>query len=54
MSAVALLENTPKPSEAQIDQAMTGNICRCGMYSRIKSAIQRVASTGVKISDPIS
>ena len=44
MSAAALLKRTPKPSEAEIDEAMSGNICRCGTYVRIRSAIQRVAA----------
>lgn len=39
MSAVALLNNTPKPTDDQIDQAMAGNICRCGTYHRIRKAI---------------
>jgi aerobic-type carbon monoxide dehydrogenase small subunit (CoxS/CutS family) len=43
MSAAALLAKTPKPTDAQIDTAMTGNICRCGTYQRIHSAIQRAA-----------
>jgi isoquinoline 1-oxidoreductase alpha subunit len=43
MAAVALLRKTPKPSDADITQAMT-NICRCGTYDRIRSAIHRVAS----------
>jgi isoquinoline 1-oxidoreductase subunit alpha len=43
MSAVALLKATPRPSEAEIDAAMAGNICRCGTYSRIRKAIQRAA-----------
>ena len=41
MSAAALLAKTPKPTDAQIDTAMTGNICRCGTYRRIKRAIRR-------------
>ena len=45
MSAVALLKNTPKPTDADIDNAMSGNICRCGTYPRIKAAIQMVAGT---------
>ncbi|MEM7099599.1 MAG: (2Fe-2S)-binding protein [Pseudomonadota bacterium] len=49
MSAVALLDNNPNPDEAAIDQAMAGNICRCGMYGRIKKAIQ---SVGVQSFDP--
>jgi len=40
MTAVALLKATPRPSERQIDDAMTGNICRCGTYPRIRAAIQ--------------
>ena len=43
MSAAALLAKTPKPTDAQIDTAMTGNICRCGTYQRIKRAIKRAA-----------
>ncbi len=44
MTAVSLLKTTPTPSEAQIDQAMSGNICRCGTYPRIRAAIQQAAS----------
>ena len=43
MSAAALLAKTPKPTDAQIDSAMAGNICRCGTYQRIRRAIQRAA-----------
>jgi aerobic-type carbon monoxide dehydrogenase small subunit (CoxS/CutS family) len=43
MSAAALLRTTPKPSDADIDAAMSGNICRCGTYSRIRKAIHRAA-----------
>ncbi len=43
MSAVALLKVTPKPNDAEIDAAMTGNICRCGTYQRIRSAVHRAA-----------
>ena len=43
MSASALLAKTPKPTNAQIDTAMTGNICRCGTYQRIHRAIRRAA-----------
>ena len=43
MSAVALLENNPQPSDADIDQAMSGNLCRCGTYTRIRAAIHKVA-----------
>jgi isoquinoline 1-oxidoreductase alpha subunit len=43
MSAAALLKTTPKPSDAQIDAAMTGNVCRCGTYTRIREAIHAAA-----------
>ncbi len=39
MSAVALLEKNPKPTDADIDSAMSGNLCRCGTYGRIRRAI---------------
>ena len=44
MSAVALLATTKTPTDADIDQAMSGNICRCGTYQRIRSAIKRAAA----------
>ena len=43
MSAAALLTKTPKPTDEQINSAMTGNICRCGTYQRIHRAIKRAA-----------
>lgn len=43
MQAAALLLENPKPSDAQIDAAMSGNICRCGTYARIRAAIKRAA-----------
>ncbi|HVF15967.1 MAG TPA: (2Fe-2S)-binding protein [Steroidobacteraceae bacterium] len=43
MSAAALLSKNPKPSDADIDTAMAGNICRCGTYPRIRKAIHRAA-----------
>ncbi len=43
MAAAALLEKTPKPTEADIDNAMTGIICRCGTYPRIREAIRAAA-----------
>jgi isoquinoline 1-oxidoreductase alpha subunit len=43
MSAAALLRSTPKPSDADIDSAMSGNICRCGTYPRIRAAIKQAA-----------
>ena len=45
MSAAALLKSNPKPSDADIDAAMSGNICRCGTYLRIKEAIKTAAKT---------
>jgi isoquinoline 1-oxidoreductase alpha subunit len=44
MSAAALLARTPQPTDADIDQAMAGNICRCGTYQRIRAAIHRAAA----------
>jgi len=44
MTAVSLLKQNPGPSEQQIDDAMSGNICRCGTYPRIRSAISQAAS----------
>ncbi|HCD28805.1 MAG TPA: (2Fe-2S)-binding protein [Gammaproteobacteria bacterium] len=54
MSAVALLEQNPNPDDAAINAAMSGNICRCGMYGRIRKAIKRAASDQamVGIYDP--
>lgn len=43
MSAAALLESNPNPSDNDIDNAMNGNICRCGTYTRIKAAIKTAA-----------
>jgi isoquinoline 1-oxidoreductase alpha subunit len=45
MSATALLEKNPAPTDADIDAAMSGNICRCATYSRIRAAIHRAAVT---------
>ena len=44
MSATALLKKTRKPSDAQIDAAMAGNVCRCGTYQRIRAAIRQAAA----------
>ena len=46
MSAAALLASTPTPDDAAIDAAMSGNICRCGTYARIREAIKRAAGPG--------
>ncbi len=43
MAAVALLERTAKPTDEQIDTAMQGNLCRCGTYARVRTAIHRAA-----------
>jgi len=43
MSAIALLEQNPHPGDAEIDQAMNGNLCRCGTYPRVKAAIKLAA-----------
>jgi len=44
MAAVALLIKNPRPTDADIDQAMSGNICRCGMYPRMRAAVHQVAA----------
>lgn len=46
MAAVALLTKTPQPSDEQVTQAMSGNLCRCGTYERIRRAIHRAANSG--------
>lgn len=46
MAAAALLERSPNPTDDQIEAAMTGHICRCGTYPRIKKAIHRAAEMG--------
>jgi isoquinoline 1-oxidoreductase alpha subunit len=48
MSASALLASKPKPTDADIDEAMSGNICRCGTYMRIREAIKLAARSYVK------
>ena len=45
MMAASLLQTTPKPTDAQIDSTMNGNICRCGTYVRIRAAIHRAATS---------
>ncbi|OGU14052.1 MAG: (2Fe-2S)-binding protein [Geobacteraceae bacterium GWC2_53_11] len=45
MSAVALMARTPKPADADIDRAMSGNLCRCGTYGRIRRAIHTASGT---------
>jgi aerobic-type carbon monoxide dehydrogenase small subunit (CoxS/CutS family) len=46
LAAAALLTAIPKPTDADIDSAMVGNLCRCGTYPRIRAAIKRAAGTG--------
>jgi isoquinoline 1-oxidoreductase alpha subunit len=48
MQAASLLKDLPHPSDADIDGAMAGNICRCGAHTRIRAAIQQAAQAGVK------
>ena len=48
MSTAALLAVTPKPTDADIDTALCGNICRCGTYQRIREAVHRAAEIGGK------
>jgi isoquinoline 1-oxidoreductase alpha subunit len=43
MSAAALLARTPRPSDAEIDQSLAGNLCRCGTYTRIRAAVKKAA-----------
>lgn len=52
MSAAALLAQTAKPSDEDIDNAMSGNICRCGAYQRIRAAIKDATGAGAEASDP--
>jgi len=47
MQAAALLKSKPKPTDRDIDQAMSGNICRCGTYQRIREAIKAAAAGGL-------
>jgi isoquinoline 1-oxidoreductase alpha subunit len=44
MAAAALLAERPKPSDAEIDAAMAGNLCRCGTYQRVRAAIHHAAA----------
>jgi len=49
MSATALLKSKPKPTDADIDAAMSGNICRCATYNRIRAAIKRASGQPVEV-----
>jgi isoquinoline 1-oxidoreductase alpha subunit len=46
MAAAALLKKTPRPGDADIDQAMSGNLCRCASYQQIRAAIHLAAKKG--------
>ena len=50
MSAAALLSHTPHPTDSDIDTAMSGNLCRCGTYQRIRQAIHQAAQAGPIVS----
>jgi isoquinoline 1-oxidoreductase alpha subunit len=50
MTAAALLSTKPRPTDADINTAMTGNLCRCGTYTRIREAVHRAASLGTNRS----
>jgi len=45
LSAAALIESNPNPSDSEIDAAMSGNICRCGTYPRIRAAIKQASQS---------
>jgi len=53
MSATALLKRSPNPSDADIDAAMSGNICRCGTYIRIRAAIKQAATGKLEVLQTI-
>jgi isoquinoline 1-oxidoreductase alpha subunit len=53
MAAAALLTSTPEPSDADIDAAMSGNICRCGTYVRIRAAIKQAATNKFQIMQTV-
>jgi isoquinoline 1-oxidoreductase alpha subunit len=46
MTAAALLNRTSQPTDSEIDEAMSGSVCRCGTYNRIRRAIHRASSDG--------
>jgi isoquinoline 1-oxidoreductase alpha subunit len=54
MQAAALLKQTPQPTDAEIDRVMSGNICRCGTYPRIRAAIKTAAGQGGQASGTAS
>ncbi len=54
MSAAALLTQTPQPTDADIDMAMSGNLCRCGTYVRIRAAIKQAATGQITLPQTIA
>jgi isoquinoline 1-oxidoreductase alpha subunit len=56
MSAVALVKSKPKPTDADIDKAMEGNLCRCGTYNRVKEAIKEATGQykGTALDVPVT
>jgi isoquinoline 1-oxidoreductase subunit alpha len=54
MSAAALLTRTPNPTDSDIDAAMSGNICRCGTYVRIRAAIKQAATGKVEVLQTVT
>ena len=54
MSAAAMLEANPNPSEAEVDAALSGNICRCGCYNRIKDAVMAVSQAPAQFVDAMA
>lgn len=54
MTAAALLRRTPRPTEAQVDEAMNGNLCRCATYHRIREGIQRAVAIAANNNDDAS
>ena len=54
MSAAAMLEANPNPSEAEVDAALSGNICRCGCYNRMKDAVMAVSQSPSQFVDAMA
>ena len=54
MSAAALIQRTPNPSDADIDLAMSGNVCRCCTYSRIRAAIKQAATGKAEVLQSVA
>ena len=54
MNAAAFLQQNPQPTEAQVVEAMSGNLCRCGCYPRIKQAIMKVAANQTAVNESVN